>query len=100
MNGTLIRGALGGAALLALAACGDMDADMAEIETDAMRSGSSAAEQGCIAGVNTNYGNDVASVVSSEFSEANTVVMLSAEGETWRCLVSNDGVVDDLAVTG
>ena len=100
MTGTLIRGALGAAALVALAACGDMDTDMAEIETGAMRSGSSAAEQGCIAGVNTNYGRDVATVISSDFSEANTIVMLSAEGETWRCLVSNDGAVEDLAVTG
>ncbi len=100
MNGTLIKGAFGGAALLALGACGDMDADMADIESGAMRSGSSAAEAGCIQGVNTNFGRDVASVISSDFSEANTTVMLSAEGETWRCLVSNDGEVQDLAVTG
>ena len=100
MNGTLIKGALGGAALLALTACGDMDADMNDIESGAMRSGSSAAEAACILGVNTNFGSDVASVMSSDFSEANTTVMLSAEGETWRCLVSNDGVVEDLAVTG
>jgi len=100
MNGTLIKGALGGASLLALAACGDMDADMDDMDMGAMRSGSSAAEAGCVQGVNTNYGREVASVVSSEFSEANTVVMLSAEGETWRCLVSNDGAVQDLAVTG
>lgn len=100
MNGTLIKGALGGVSLLALAACGDMDTDMDEIESGAMRSGSSAAEAGCVQGVNTNFGRDVASVVSSDFSEANTVVMLSAEGETWRCLVSNDGVVQELAVTG
>ena len=100
MNGTLIRAALGAAALMALVACGDMDADMADVEAGAMRSGSSAAEAGCIAGVNTNYGSDVASVISSDFSEANTIVMLSAEGETWRCLVSDDGAVEDLAVTG
>ena len=100
MNGHLIKGALGGVGLLALAACGDMDADMDDVESGAMRTSSSAAEAACIQGVNTNFGRSVASVVSSDFSEANTIVMLSAEGETWRCLVSNDGVVEDLAVTG
>lgn len=100
MNGHMIKGALGGVGLLALAACGDMDADMDDVDMGAMRSGSSAAEAGCVEGVNTNFGRDVASVVSSEFSEANTVVMLSAEGETWRCLVSSDGEVQELSVTG
>ncbi|SHG76388.1 hypothetical protein [Marivita hallyeonensis] len=38
-------------------------------------------------------------VLSSEFSEANSLVMFRDSGETvWRCLVSNDGVVADLSV--
>lgn len=38
-------------------------------------------------------------VVSTEFSEANSLVMLQDSGETvWRCLVSNDGQVAELSV--
>ena len=67
--------------LVGLAGC---DEDMAEMDTmDApLRSGSAAAEQGCVQGVNTNYGRPVARVTSSDFSQANTEVMLTAEGET------------------
>ena len=39
------------------------------------------------------------SVISTEFSEANSLVMLKDRGETtWRCLVSNDGNVAELNV--
>ena len=39
-------------------------------------------------------------VISTEYSEANSLVMFRDRGETvWRCLVSNDGVVADLSVT-
>ena len=82
--------------LAALAGCieetGGMDAPL--------RTGSAAAEQGCLQGVNTNYGRPVARVTSSDFSQANTEVMLTAEGETWRCLVSESGEVRDLSVVG
>ncbi len=38
-------------------------------------------------------------VVSTEFSEANSLVMLRDRGETlWRCLVSNDGIVAEMSV--
>ncbi len=38
-------------------------------------------------------------VLSTEFSEANSLVMLQDKGETvWRCLVSNDGQVAELSV--
>ena len=38
-------------------------------------------------------------VLSTEFSEANSLVMLKDRGETvWRCLVSNDGQVAELSV--
>jgi uncharacterized alpha-E superfamily protein len=46
-------------------------------------------------------------VTSSEFSQANSVVMMKAGGvrggtstETWKCLVSNDGTVEELTVVG
>ena len=38
-------------------------------------------------------------ILSTEFSEANSLVMLQDSGETvWRCLVSNDGQVAELSV--
>ena len=50
--------------------------------------------------VNANYGGKVRNlkVTSSEFSEANSVVMMKADGETWRCVVSNNGEVQELRV--
>ena len=86
--------ALAGAALL-LSACDDMEM------TDGapMRTGSATDEAACLAAVNRNYGATVATVTSSDFSQANTEVMMTARGETWRCLVSG-GVVADLAVVG
>ena len=39
-------------------------------------------------------------VLSTEFSEANSLVMLKDQGETvWRCLVANDGQVAELSVS-
>lgn len=39
-------------------------------------------------------------VLSTEYSEANSLVMLKDRGETvWRCLVSNDGKVAELSVS-
>lgn len=54
----------------------------------------------CMMAVNSNYGGNVNNldVVSSEFSQANSEVVLNADGERWRCLVSNDGEVQDLSV--
>ena len=79
---------------LGLAACDDIEMDDAP-----MRTGSSADEAACAAAVNRNYGASVATVMSSDFSQANTEVMLMAQGERWRCL-SSGGVVADLAVVG
>ena len=79
---------------LGLAACDDI-----EMEDAPMRTGSAADESACIAAVNRNYGASVATVTSSDFSQANTEVMLTAQGERWRCL-SSGGVVADVAVVG
>ncbi|MEM6496492.1 MAG: hypothetical protein AAF709_07190 [Pseudomonadota bacterium] len=39
-------------------------------------------------------------ILSTEFSEANSLVMLQDRGNSvWRCLVSNDGIVAELTVT-
>ena len=68
----------------------------------AMREAGSTAESACMVAVNNNYGGKVGDIVvtSSEFSQANSLVMMKAGGETWKCLVSNDGVVQDLSVVG
>ena len=70
---------------------------------------SSNAKTACMEAVNRNYGGKVRDLVvtSSEFSQANSQVNLKAMGvrggssnETWKCLVSNDGKVQDLNVVG
>jgi len=50
--------------------------------------------------VNDNYGGNVRNldIVSSEFSQANSEVVINADGERWRCLVSDDGQVQELTV--
>jgi len=71
------------------------------------RQAASAGESACMAAVNSQYGGkvDTVRVASSEYSEANSLVMVDAVGvrggsttERWRCLVSNDGNVADLSV--
>ena len=68
---------------------------------------SSNAKSACMTAVNGNYGGNVRDlkVVRSEFSQANSEVIVdvlgvrgSAATERWRCLVSNDGKVQDLSV--
>ena len=68
---------------------------------------SSNAKSACMVAVNGNYGGNVRDlkVVRSEFSQANSEVIVDAVGvrgssatERWRCLVSNDGKVQDLSV--
>jgi hypothetical protein len=56
---------------------------------------------GCIDRIRAVGGPDGQSgtVISKEYSEANSLVMFRDRGATvWRCLVSNDGVVADLSV--
>jgi hypothetical protein len=65
------------------------------------------AKSACMSAINGNYGGNVRDlvVVRSEFSQANSEVIVDAVGvrggsktERWRCLVSNDGNVQDLSV--
>jgi len=65
------------------------------------------AKTACLSAVNANYGGKVDSVkvTHTEFSQANSTVMVSAIGvrgsattEHWKCLVSQDGDVQDLSV--
>ena len=68
---------------------------------------SPAAQSSCMAAVNNQYGGSAIDlkIVSSEFSQANSVVMINAIGirggnqnENWKCLASNQGTVADLSV--
>jgi hypothetical protein len=61
-----------------------------------MRTGSAADETACLSAVAQQTGNSVI-VTSSEFSQANTVVMVGVgpQRAPWRCLVSN-GVVAEV----
>jgi hypothetical protein len=68
---------------------------------------SSAATSACMMAVNGNYGGNVRDlrVVRSEWSQANSEVIMEAIGvrggsqtERWRCLVSNEGNVQELSV--
>ncbi len=65
------------------------------------------AKTACMIAVNTQYDGKVddLKVISSEWSQANSTVMIKAIGvrggsgsERWRCLVSSDGTVQDLSV--
>jgi hypothetical protein len=68
---------------------------------------SESAKTACMVAVNANYGGQVddLTIVHTEFSQANSEVIVDASGirggsgkERWRCLVSNDGEVQDLSV--
>lgn len=86
---------------LTLAACATTDTGYSSQGTSRSRQATSAAESACMAAVNRQYGGkyDVR-VISSEYSEANSLVMVAggANREHWRCLVSNDGEVQDLSL--
>jgi hypothetical protein len=65
------------------------------------------AKTACMVAINANYGGKVddLKVIHSEFSQANSEIIFEAIGirggsgtERWKCLVSNDGKVQDLSV--
>ncbi len=89
-----------------MTACGHTPAPSGPAPTGSSRP-SNNAESACMSGVNARYDGNVKTVkvLSSEFSQANSVVMILAEGvrggstnERWRCLVSNTGQVQELRV--
>ena len=88
------------AALAALSLTACVDEGATRSEPTGMRGASNAAETACMSAVNSNYGGNVDEIVvtSSEFSQANSVVMMRAGGETWKCLVSDSGQVQELTV--
>ena len=86
---------------LTLAACGTTDSGYSDKGSSGPRQATSAAESACMAAVNSQYGGkyDV-KVNRSEYSEANSLVIVAGgpNRERWRCLVSNDGKVQDLSL--
>jgi len=79
----------------ALSACSETVAN-ARSSAPSMRTGSADDESACLSAVASRTGNSVA-VMSSEFSQANTLVMVGVgpQRAPWRCLVS-DGVVAEV----
>ena len=61
--------------------------------------GPSVPEQACLAAVTNQTNNSDVAVMSNEFSEANSLVMIGvgANRAPWRCLVSNDGIVAEVS---
>ena len=59
-------------------------------------------EQACLAAVSNKANNGEVTVLSSEFSQANSVVMIGVGSKRapWRCLVSNSGVVQEVMFAG
>jgi hypothetical protein len=66
------------------------------------RQGTSAAESACLAAVFKQTNNKDVTILSSEYSEASSLVMVGvgANRASWRCLASNDGVVSEVMFTG
>jgi hypothetical protein len=63
---------------------------------------SARAKRACLDKVSRETGQSNVTVLSSEFSEANSVVMVGVGNDRapWRCLVSNDGVVAEIMFAG
>lgn len=59
-------------------------------------------EQACLAAVSRKSNNGDVTVLSSEFSQANSLVMIGVgpQRAPWRCLVSNSGVVAEVFFAG
>jgi hypothetical protein len=103
---TLAKIAATALASLAFSACVE-EQSIAGSSSAMPRDASGAAETACMTAVNSNYGGNVRElrVVSSEFSQANSMVMLDAVGvrggsqtERWRCLTSEAGEIAELTV--
>jgi len=68
--------------------------------SEPLRTGSPADESACLSAVAAQTGNSVA-VLSSEFSQANTLVMVGVGSQQapWRCLISNGVVAEVMSMT-
>ncbi len=101
-----LRAALIATATLTLGACATSDYDPGP-GSSASRQATSAAESACMAAVNGQYGGQVTRygwpVPSSprptpRSSSTPRASEVAQAAERWRCLVSNDGTVQELSV--
>ena len=91
----MIRLAIPTGALVALAACVAAPAP----EGPARDPLSAAAENACLGQANTFAGTNGSTVVSSEFSEANSLVIIEdPNGGRYRCLSSNSGQIAEFSL--
>lgn len=83
-----------------LAGCSETSGPVVSPADAPLRTGSATDEKACLDAVAAESGNTVA-ILSSDFSQANTIVMVGVgpERAPWRCLVSG-GVVAEVAFTG
>jgi hypothetical protein len=82
-------------------ACKNQNHSSGSHGTDRRREASGNAESACMSAVNSRFDGRVTNlnVISSETSQANSTVILNADGQRWRCLVSNDGsAVEELSI--
>lgn len=86
----------------AISACTETTAEgPATPAAQAMRTGSQGDESSCLAAVSRQTNNGDVKVVSSEFSEANTEVIVGVgpQNAKWRCLVSKGSVAQVTSLT-
>jgi len=87
------------AQVLEITFSGDDSAGVADTPADTGGSDvSAAAVDACLAAVSGETGNGDVAVTSTEFSEANSLVMVGVgpDRAPWRCLVSNEGQVQEV----
>lgn len=98
--------ALGAICALGISACSETTNQGASLQPSSnmssqvpMRTGSPEDENACLSAVASQTGNSVM-VLSSEFSEANTLVMVGVgpEQAPWRCLVSKGRVAEVMSM--
>ncbi len=85
---------------LMLAGCSQTTGDYPGGADAPLRTGSATDEQACLTAVGREARNSV-TILSSEFSQANTLVMVGVgpQKAPWRCLVSG-GVVAEVSFAG
>lgn len=90
------------AAAATLSACSETTSNTAPPPMQpAMRTGSVEDENACLRAVTAQTQNSDVTVLSSEFSEANTLVMIGVgpNRAKWRCLVSGGNVGEVMSMT-
>ncbi len=90
--------------VLALTGCSETTTDSPSasqpVQQAPLRTGDARDEQACELAVTQQTNNPDVITVSSEFSEANTLVILNVgpQGAKWRCLVSNGAVAEVMSL--